>query len=200
MVKKISNTRKVINWIFDIPYEYRKTKQRWQRQSALAKILSLLLVFALLAVSCFIFYWTGKAFNALSGRDLEAIIKSLILFIGIMCLVIIDLVFIVNMYRQLIFNAMVAFVCRPAKNSKIQNKPAEASEPQTTDQNISEDQTNTDDAINDQAKTLSPEDLKQQPKSKTSRTFDTIIGWINIALIVIYTAGLFFSFAGGYGR
>ncbi len=200
MVKKVSNTRKVIRWIFDFPYEYRKTKQSWQRQSAFVKIASILAVVALLALSCFIFYWTGRAFNALSGRDFEAIVRSLFLFFGIMILVLTDIIFIVNMYRQLIFNATVAFVCRPAKKSKLQNEAAEVKDAQVTEEeNNTEEQTQTEEENKESAETLTPDAIRSVQKSKTSRGFDTAIGWLNIALILIYTAGLILAFAGGYG-
>ena len=140
MAKQLSNTQKVIKWIFDIPYEYNRTKQKWQQQSAAYKILSVFITIFFLGLSCALFYLTGKAFGSLSGRDLEAIVKSLILFVGIMLLTISDIIFIVNMYRQLVFNAMVAFVCRlPKKNKNMTISASDTkivSEEKSSEQNI----------------------------------------------------------------
>ena len=200
MAKQLSNTQKVIKWIFDIPYEYNRTKQKWQQQSAAYKILSVFITIFFLGLSCALFYLTGKAFGSLSGKDLEAIVKSLILFFGIMILTIADIIFIVNMYRQLVFNVMVAFICRPPKKNKNTAISADdtkiVADEKTTEEQPGENSTNTD--------ISKPEDLKyannKAGKSKTSRGFDTTIGWINIAFIVIYTAGLILAFGAGYGK
>lgn len=204
MARQLNKFEKVMKWIFDIPYEYRKTKRSWQQQSAFVKIASILAVMALLALSCAIFYLTGMAFAGLSGRDLAEIVRSLILFIGIFCLVIIDAVFISIMYRQLIFNATVAFVCRPKKQPQVKISATAEEDAKITanaeEEKVAEQQPFAEETVNEMEKTLTPEAIQNRPTSKTSRAFDTTIGWINIALIIIYTAGLFFSFAAGFSK
>lgn len=199
MAKELSNTAKVINWIFNVPYEYHKTKRRWQKQSAFIKILYLLTTILFLGISCFIIFWTGKAFQGLHGRTLEQIVKSILIFIGIILLVIIDVIFVVNMFRQLIFNIIVAFVCRPAKQVKVQQKAVEQTDATLTETTTEENEAET--IVSDKENAGESEInniLNKEQKSKTSRGFDTTIGCINILLVGLYVTALIFSFLGGY--
>ena len=216
MAQQTSGFGKVIRWLFNISYEYEQTKKRWQKRSAFMKILSLVITIFFLGLSCLVLYWTGKSFQGVHGSSLDEIVRSVVVFFGIFLLALTDVIFISSMIKLLFFNIFVAFTCRPKKQPKIESKAIDAEkveisetineinptdaetadEPQkeASESNLSD---TTIEAPGEQS-TTETKPLTEQPKSKTSRRFDTTIGWINIILLGVYIGTLVLAFLGGY--
>ena len=172
-MRKDTKLDKFFRWITDVEFRFKKAKNEWRSRSAFSKIIQLVLILGLMIVAWAILYFAIGLFSKTSSNGIAEIVKSLLLFLVIFLLILIDLPIIAFNYKDLIITAIVAFTCRPPKKvkNKMQVENTEGAEQVATSQqneNVAE-------------------------VSKTSRGFDTVIGIISVFQVVLFTAGLVFA-------
>ena len=164
-MRKDTKLDKFFRWMTNVEYKFNKTKAEWRNRSAASKILHLVLVWVFMLAAWGILYFAVGLFSKTSSGGIAEVVWSLLIFFTIILLIIVDVPIITYNYKDLIINAIVAFTCRPPKKAKniAPNEGENAEAEQTTE--IVE-------------------------VSKTSRGFDTVIGWLSILQVVIFTVGL----------
>lgn len=190
----MSNFLKILTWIFTIPSRYRKMKSDWHNQSKARKILSLILLVFLLALSVAATFYTSLLINKMTIKEPG---KSLLILLGVFVLGLVAIILMVNFYEILIMRTMTAFSCRPPKENK--QKTLETKTQELKDEKIEiSEQSNIDkktkeakvEGLNTQEYTYG----KKDDFEPTSRRFDTLFGFIYLSLIFVYTVAEFFAF------
>ena len=182
----MKNFINILTWIFTIPSRYRKMKSDWHNQSKARKILSLILLVFLLALSVAATYYTSLLINQLTIKEPG---KSIIILLGVFVLGLVALILMVNFYEMLIMRTMTAFVCRPPKKAK-QNLESKSAQTENANAVESAEQEAKVEGQNVQEYTVGRKDNFEP----TSRGFDTLFGFIYLSLIFVYTVAEFFAF------
>lgn len=90
-------------------------KSDWHNQSKARKILSLILLVFLLALSVAATFYTSLLINKMTIKEPG---KSLLILLGVFVLGLVAIILMVNFYEILIMRTMTAFSCRPPKENK----------------------------------------------------------------------------------
>lgn len=171
---------KLLKWLTEVEFKYKRAKENWRKQGKLSKILHLVIIFAFMVSALAIFYFTLHLFTKISTGGLAEVVWSILIIFGIILLLIIDFVLIGSLYKDIIINAVTAFVCRPPKLKN--HQPIEQT-------NETQGDVNTQQYPQTDNQTLTYNQLE----SKTSRGFDTTMGVLSIVLAAMFTVGIILS-------
>ena len=178
----------ILFWVFNIPSEYRGQKSRWQHRSAFSKVGQLILTLILMILMLGVIFMTFRVLaRIMTANELEEIVKAFLLIFALIILIAADVIFLPDMYKRIIMNMIVAFVCRPKKNGE-PNKE-ETIQLTKNDEEVSN-------GVVDGSMTMTE---IEGDKPKTSRAFDTAFAIINILYLVLFTAAIPFAIMAGLG-